>query len=137
MTITPAMVTSAKWQFLTGFHTALHTYRIALFQNSVTLDATSTTYSTTNEVTGSGYTLGGNILTGYVSGTSGVTAYLNWTTNPTWSLSSFSAAGAVIYNTTGSSILGVYDFGQVYTVISSSFFLTFPANGVTAAVRIG
>ena len=67
MAITQSMCTSFKKALLDGemdFSSDTgQTFKIALFTSSATLNATTTAYSTTNEVSGTGYSAGGNTLT--------------------------------------------------------------------------
>ena len=89
MAITQAMCTSFKQALLDGemdfSSDTSQTFKIALFTSSATLDASTTAYATTNEVSGTGYTAGGNTLTISTNPTtSGTTAYLSFS-NTTWS----------------------------------------------------
>src|SRR6056297_1639324 len=102
MAITQAMCTSFKKELLEGIHdfrSGGDVYKIALFTSSASLDASTTTYSTSNEVTGTGYTAGGNTLTNINPTSSGTTAFLDFA-DTTWSSATITAAGAVIYNST-------------------------------------
>lgn len=136
--ITQAFCTSAKQEFLGGEHEAADTYKIALFTSSATLDATTTAYSTTNEITGTGYTAGGVTLAGYTRSTSGTTAWIDWTTDPSWASATITARGAVIYNSTNANkALCVLDFGADQTSTNGTFTIVFPAAAAgTALIRI-
>lgn len=136
MSITQAFVSQAKLAFLTGSHTPLHTYKIALYQPQATLDATTTQYIATQEVTGSGYTGGGQVLATYASGLTGTTGWLDWTVDPSWAASTFTAGGALIWNTSGSQSLAVLNFGASYTATNGTFTVTFPAQGASAIITI-
>jgi len=70
MGITTAICNSFKQEILEGVHASADTYKIALYTDAATLGAATTAYSATNEVSGTGYTAGGETLTGYVSGLS-------------------------------------------------------------------
>ena len=89
-------------------------FKIALYTSSATLDATTTVYSTTNETSGTGYTAGGNTLTigtAPKSDTSGTIAYLDFS-DTTWSSSTITARGALIYKSGGTNpAVAVLDFG--------------------------
>jgi hypothetical protein len=113
------------------------TIKIALYTSSASLDATTTAYTTSNEVTGTGYTAGGETLTGATIGTSGTTAYVDFD-DPEWTSASFTARGALIYNDTlaGNNSVAVLDFGGDFTVSSGTFRIVFPAAGATAILRI-
>ena len=113
------------------------TIKIALYTSSATLGASTTAYTTSNEVTGTGYTAGGVTLTGATIGTSGTTAYVDFD-DPEWTSASFTARGALIYNdtTAGDQSIAVLDFGGDFTVSSGTFRIVFPAAGATAILRL-
>jgi hypothetical protein len=111
-------------------------FKIALYTNAATLDATTAAYTSTGEVSASGYTAGGNTLT--ISqvptvGTSGTTSYLSFS-NVTWT-SSFTARGALIYlaNGTTNPTVCVLDFGSDKSS-SATFTVQFPAITNTSAI---
>lgn len=137
MAITQALTTDAKLRFLRGEHDAANVYKIALYTSAATLDATTTAYSATNEVSGTGYTAGGNTLATYASATSGTTAYLDWA-DTQWTSASFTARGALIYNSsTSNAAIAVLDFGTDKTVTSGTFTIQFPtADATNAIIRI-
>jgi hypothetical protein len=137
MAITQAMCTSFKAEILDEQHDlAADTLKIALFTNSASLDATTTAYSTSNEVSGSGYSAGGETLTSTTVATSGTTAYFD-AADPTWTSASFTARGALIYNSSnGNKAIAVLDFGGDFTVSSGTFQIVFPAAGASAIIRI-
>jgi hypothetical protein len=112
------------------------TIKIALFTSSASLGATTTAYSTSNEVSGSGYSAGGETLTNRVVATSGTTAYFD-ADDPTWTSASFTARGALVYNSSASDkAIAVLDFGGDFTVSSGTFKIVFPAAGTSAIIRI-
>jgi hypothetical protein len=138
MAITQAMCTSFKEDlFQKEQDLDTDTIKIALYTSSASLDATTTAYTTSNEVTGTGYTAGGETLTGATIGTSGTTAYVDFD-DPEWTSASFTARGALIYNDTlaGNNSVAVLDFGGDFTVSSGTFRIVFPAAGATAILRI-
>lgn len=137
MAITQAMCTSFKAEILDEQHDlAADTLKIALFTNSASLDATTTAYSTSNEVSGSGYTAGGETLTSTTVSTTGTTAFFD-ADDPTWTSASFTARGALIYNSSnGNKAIAVLDFGGDFTVSSGTFQIVFPAAGASAIIRI-
>ena len=115
------------------------TFKIALFTSSADLDADTTAYAVTNEASGTGYTAGGATLTIATNptATSG-TAYLTFST-VTWTTSSITARGALIYRSsgTGNNAVAVLDFGADKTTLGSTFTVTFPtADNNTAIVRV-
>jgi hypothetical protein len=142
MAITQAMCTSFKQALLDGemdfSSDTSQTFKIALFTSSATLGASTTAYSTTNEVTGTGYTAGGNTLTISTNPTtSGTTAYLSFS-NTTWSTATITARGALIYQSGGSNpAVAVLDFGGDKTSTAGDFQIQFPtADASNAIIRI-
>ena len=137
MAITQAMCTSFKAEILDEQHDLIaDTIKIALFTSSARLGATTTAYSTSNEVSGSGYSAGGVTLANKVVTTTGTTAYFD-ADDPTWTSASFTARGALIYNSTnGDKAIAVLDFGGDFTVSSGTFKIVFPAAGANAIIRI-
>ena len=137
MAITQAMCTSFKAEILDEQHDLVaDTIKIALFTSSASLGATTTAYSTSNEVSGSGYSAGGVTLANKVVTTTGTTAYFD-ADDPTWTSASFTARGALIYNSTnGDKAIAVLDFGGDFTVSSGTFKIVFPAAGANAIIRI-
>jgi hypothetical protein len=104
-------------------------YKIALYDNAAAFDASTTAYTTNNEVVASGYTAGGLVLTPTVS-YDGTTSFLSFA-NVTWT-ASLTARGALIYKVGGSSIC-VLDFGSNKTS-TSTFTVEFPAASSTTAI---
>jgi len=138
MAITQAMCTSFKEDlFNKEMDLGADTIKIALYTSSATLDATTTAYTATNEVSGSGYTATGYTLQNQVVSTSGTTAYFD-ADDPEWTSASFTTAGALIYNDTlaGKNAIAVLSFGGDFTVTSGTFRIVFPAPGAAAIVRI-
>jgi len=133
-----AFCTSAKVGFLTGTYTPLaHTMKIALYTNSATLDATTTVYSATNEVVGTGYTAGGNTLTGNAISYGGTTAWLTFS-DSSWTTATITARGALIYDSSASNAaIAVLDFGADKTSTAGTFTVQMPvAAASTALIRI-
>jgi len=112
-------------------------FKIALYTNAATLDATTAAYTATGEVSGSGYTAGGQALTvnqvPTVGSGTGTTSYLSFG-NVSWT-SSFTARGALIYleNGTTNPTICVLDFGSDKTS-SSTFTVQFPDPSNTSAI---
>jgi len=116
-------------------------FKIALYTSDATLDATTTAYSVTNEVSGTGYTAGGNTLTigtNPKSDTGSTVAYLNFSST-TWTSSSITARGALIYKSGGTTpAIAVLDFCADKTTLNETFGVTFPVAGATTAIiRVG
>jgi len=137
MAITQAMCTSFKSEILQeGHQLATDTIKIALYTSTASLDATTTAYSSSNEVSGTGYTATGVSLTSTTVSTSGTTAYFD-AADPSWTSASFTARGALIYNSSNSNkAIAVLDFGGDFTVAGGTFKITLPAAGTTAIIRI-
>ena len=137
MAITQAMCTSFKSEILQeGHQLATDTIKIALYTSSASLDATTTAYSTSNEVSGTGYTATGVTLTSTAVSTTGTTAHFD-ADDPTWTSASFTARGALIYNSSNSNkAIAVLNFGGDFTVAGGTFKIVFPAAGSTAIIRI-
>ena len=137
MAITQAMCTSFKAEILDEQHDlAADTIKIALFTSSASLGAGTTAYSTSNEISGTGYTAGGVALTSQTVATSGTTAYFD-AADPAWTSASFTANGALIYNSTNSDkAIVVLAFGGDFTVAGGTFKIVFPAAGASAIIRI-
>ena len=133
-----AFCTSAKVGFLTGTYVPLtDTMKIALYTNSATLDATTTAYTTSNEVVGTGYTAGGNTLTGNAISSGGTTAWITFS-DSIWTTATITARGELIYDSTQSNAaIAVLDFGADKTSTAGTFTVQMPvAAASTALIRI-
>ena len=137
MAISQAMCTSFKAEILDEQHDLVaDTIKIALYTSSASLGAGTTAYSTSNEISGTGYTAGGVALTSKTVSTSGTTAFFD-ADDPTWTSASFTANGALIYNDTNSDkAIAVLAFGGDFTVAGGTFKIVFPAAGTNAIIRI-
>jgi hypothetical protein len=139
MAISQAMCTSFKSELLTAEHnfsaSGGNTFRIALYTSSATLDATTTAYSATNEVSGTGYTAAGNALTNVNPTTSGTTAFTDFA-DTTWSSSTITANGALIYNDSHASdaAVCVLAFGGDKTSTNGDFTIQFPTPDASNAI---
>jgi hypothetical protein len=141
------MCTSFKLQLLTATHaftttqiravTTADTFKIALYTSSATLDASTTVYSATNETTntaGTAYVAGGNTLASATTTSSGTTAYVDFA-DSSWTTASFTARGALIYNSTQSNkSVVVLDFGSDKTASAGTFTIVFPTNDASNAI---
>ena len=139
MAIIQAMCTQFKRDVMLGLHDLdSDTLKIALYTSSATLNATTTAYTTTNEVAnGNGYTTGGVALANasvIINSTSGCFD----SDNPEWTSATFTARGALIYNDTESDLaIAVLDFGGDFSVAGGTFRIVFPAQTAnTSIVRI-
>ncbi len=142
MAITQAMCTSFKRALLDGemdfSSDTAQSYKIALYTSSASLDAATAAYTTSNEVTGTGYSAGGNTLSISTDPTTGgTTAFLSFATT-TWTTATITAAGALIYQAGGSTpAVAVLDFGGDKTSTAGDFQITFPtADATNAIIRI-
>ena len=143
MAITSALCTSFKKELLERKHdfnlTSGHTFKIALYTSSASLDAATTAYTTSNEVVGTGYTAGGIALTNIDPTSSGTTAFVDFA-DVTFSSATITANGALIYNTTtdGSSsttnAVAVISFGGDKTSTNGDFVVQFPAADASNAI---
>ncbi len=114
-----------------------YTYKIALYTAFADLNSQTTTYSTTNEITGTGYTAGGKVLTIIPpdSNSTAQTAFISFLP-VTWSPASFTTRGALIYNSNTGAAVCVLNFGSDKTA-TNTFTVTFPtATSTTAILRI-
>ena len=130
--IVQTQTTSFKTELYTGVHNlSTNTLKVALYSAEADLNEATTVYSTTNEVTGTGYVAGGVTLTGVTINSSGYTAYVNF--NDVVFNASVTARCALIYNVTqGNKSIAILDFGSDKTSIN--FTITMPANTATSAL---
>mgnify|MGYP001195100148 FL=1 len=140
MAITQAMCTSFKKELLEGGHNFKtsgaggDTFNIALYTSSATLGATTTAYTTSNEASGTGYTAKGAVLTNVTPTTGGTTAFVDFD-NVTFSSSTITARGALIFNDTKSdTAVAVLDFGSDKSSTSGDFTIQFPTPDATNAI---
>ena len=133
--IVQTQTTSFKAELYEGIHDLIDdTIKIALFNANADLLASTTAYSTNQEVTGTGYTAGGNTLTGATVRSSGTTAYVSFD-NTTWSSASFTCRGALIYNSSKANrSVAILNFGSDKIVANGTLTIEFPSNEVTSAI---
>jgi len=136
------MCTSFKKEILEAVHNFKNsggdTFKIALYTNSASFNAATTAYTTSNEVSGTGYSAGGNTLTRVDPTTSLTTAFTDFA-DTTWSSSTITARGAMIYNDTasGNPAVVILDFGSDKTSTNGDFTVVFPtADASNAIIRI-
>ena len=147
MAIGQTLATSFKVEILDGIHnfgvgviratTAADTFKIALYSTLATLNSTTTEYTTQDEVTGTGYVAGGNTLVISQAPTSTNTETVAWLNfeNSSWANATFSADGALIYNSTqGNKAVAILNFGSTKTTTNQTFTVTFPASTSSAAI---
>jgi hypothetical protein len=150
------MCTSFKAEIMLCVHdfrnTGGDTFKMALYTSAANIDANTTAYTVTSEVTGTNYTAGGNTLVngGVTASNTSTTAGTGFTTfnNTTWANATITARGALIYNNTPSAngtanttltnaAVAVLDFGADRTSTAGDFTVIFPsATNTTAIIRI-
>jgi hypothetical protein len=131
MAFDQTLTTQAKLVALQALSTG--TLKMALYTANADLGAGTLIYTTANEVVGTGYTAGGNVITGVTVLTSDTTAYLDFN-DVVWSPAGFTARGALIYNTSlGNLAVAVLDFGADKTT-TTTFTVQVPANTATSAL---
>jgi len=145
MSILQTATTSFKVQLFQAVHnfgpTTPNTFKVALYTAAANINTTTTAYTTTNEITGTGYTAGGNTLVISLSPTSGnnssgiPTAYISFN-NTSWTNATFTCRGALIYNSTvsGNPSVAVLDFGSDKTVNNDTFQIIFPTPDANSAI---
>jgi len=138
MAITSAICTSFKQELLVGTHnftaSSGNTFKLALYTSSATLGASTTAYSTTNEVSGTNYTAGGNALTSVTPTTSGTTAICDFA-DLTFGTATVTARGCLIYNSSASDkAVAAIDFGGDKTSTAGNFTIVFPSPTATGAI---
>ena len=137
MAFTGSYVTdSFKEQLLLAVHDfTTDVIKIALYTSSASIDNTTTVYSATNEVSGAGYTAGGNTLTATVT-KQGIYTILDFT-DISWTSASFTCRGALVYNSSkADKSIFVLDFGTDKTVSSGTLTVQFPAADVNNAIAV-
>lgn len=153
MAITQAMTTSFKAEILLAVHdfrsSGGDTFKLALYTSSANIDANTTAYTSSGEITGTNYTAGGAVLTngGVTATNSNSSSGTGFTTfsNLTFANSTITARGALIYNTTPSAngtanttltnaAVAVLDFGSDKISTAGDFTIVFPTNNSTSAI---
>jgi len=144
MSILQTATTSFKIELLQAVHnfgpTTPNTFKVALYTAAADLGSSTTIYSTTNEIVGTGYTAGGNTLvistypTAANNTASVPTAYISFN-NTSWTSATFTARAALIYNVTqGNKSVAVLDFGSDKTVNNDTFQIIFPTPDANSAI---
>lgn len=156
MSITQSMTTSFKAELMLAVHdfraVGGDTFKLALYTSAATLDANTTAYTVTNEVTGTNYTAGGGTLVnlGVVTSNNTASTGTGFTdfSDLTFANATITARGALIYNNTPSAnsnanttltnaAVAVLDFGSDKTSTDGDFTIIFPtATNTTAIIRI-
>ena len=133
------MATSFKKELLGGVHDfSTHVFKLALFTNDAALNAGTTAYATSDEVSGAGYTAGGADLTASTVDSSGTTAFVTFD-DVSWADATLTARGGLLYNSSveGNPAVVVLDFGADKVSNGTTFTVQFPtASADTAVIRI-
>ena len=142
MAITSAICTSFKVEILKAVHnftaSSGNTFNLALYTSDASLGAATTAYTTSNEVSGSGYTAKGNALTSVTPVADSTTAVCDFNV-VSYTDATFTANGCMIYNdsASGDPACVVVAFGGDKTVTSGTFTIQFPtADATNAIIRI-
>lgn len=142
MAITQALCSSFKKEILEGVHNFApgeDIFKIALYTNTASLDASTTVYTVSNEVVGANYVAGGAILTNngvVLGGVGNSVAYVDFA-DAVWANSTITARGALIYNATNANkAVAVLNFGVDYSSSNGDFTVVFPAPTFNTAVII-
>lgn len=140
MAIAQGIANSFKAELAQGIHNfgaAGDQFYIALYTSAASLSASTTIYTTSGEVVGTGYTAGGKLLTNVTPVLSGAIAIIDFS-DVTWSASTITARGALIYNATdGNKAIAVLDFGSDRVSTASDFVIQFPTpDSANAILRL-
>ena len=139
MAITSAICNSFKTEILTGTHnfssSGGNTFNLALYTSSATLSKSTTAYTTSEEVSGSGYTAKGNALTSVTPALSTDTAVCDFA-DTSFTSASFTARGCLIFNdsASGDPAVCAIDFGGDKTSTAGDFTIVFPGATATGAI---
>ena len=141
MAISSTLTTSFKKELLLGNHNFANSggddFKLALYTSSATLGATTTSFTTTGQASGTNYTSGGSALTNVTPTTSGTTAFCDFN-DLTFGTATITARGCMIYNSSDSNkSVATIDFGGDKTSTAGDFTIVFPAAASgTAIIRI-
>jgi hypothetical protein len=133
------MCTSFKVELMTATHNFTNstgnTFNIAMYDNSASFTAATTAYTATNEVSGAGYSAKGNVLVNVTPTSTSTTAFTDFG-DSTWSSSTITARGAMIFNDTasGDPSVVILDFGSDKSSSSGDFTIVFPTGDSTSAI---
>ena len=133
------MCTSFKVELMTATHNFTNstgnTFNIAMYDNSASFTAATTAYTASNEVTGTAYVAKGNTLVNVTPTSSSTTAFTDFG-DSTWSSSTITARGAMIFNddASGDPSVVILDFGSDKSSSSGDFTIVFPTGDATSAI---
>jgi len=134
MSIVQTQTTSFKKELYQAIHDlTTDVLKVALYTGNADLNEDTTVYTTSNEITGTGYSAGGVVITGVTIGGSGYTAFVNFN-NVQWNPGGFTARCALIYNSSKANrSIAVLDFGSDKTS-TNTFTIVMPVNNATSAL---
>lgn len=132
--ILQTQTTSFKAELYQGIHDLpTDTIKLALYTAEADLNEATTAYTTSNEISGTGYTAGGKVVTGISVSSSGFTAWVSFD-NVVWDPASFTARCALLYNASKANrSIAVIDFGSDKTG-TNTFTVTMPGSTATTAL---
>jgi len=132
--IVQTQTTSFKAELYQGIHDlTTDTLKLALYTADANLDASTTVYTSANEIAGTGYSAGGNVVTGAAISSSGYTAWVTFN-NVLWVPAAFTTRCALLYNASKANrSIAVLDFGSDKTC-TNTFTVTMPGNTATTAL---
>lgn len=139
MTITTSIQTSYKKELYEALHdfnaSGGNVFKLALFTSAVTLNAATTIFTVTNEVSGTGYTSGGGTLTNIDPANGGTKGFIDFV-DLVFSTATITTAGCQIYNSTnGGRSVQVHDFGGDKSSSAADFTIQFPVADSTNAIQ--
>ena len=138
MAITTVIQTSFKkeiYEALHDFNTAGNAFKLALYTSAATIDATTTIYSVTNEISGTGYTAGGGALTNNEPANGGTKGFIDFD-DLVFTTATITARGCLIYNSTnGNRAVQSHDFGADKSSSAANFTIQFPVADATNAIQ--
>lgn len=137
MALSQGVTDSFLQEILQGVHLSGDTYKIALYSSAATMGKTTTVYSSTNEITGTGYSAGGATLSGFAVSFDTGKIILDFS-DVSWTTSTITARGALIYNSSRSNkSVMVIDFGADKVSTAGTFAIVFPAAAAaTGLIRL-
>ena len=133
------MCTSFKVELMTATHNFTNStgddFKIAMYDNSASFTAATTAYTASNEVTGTAYVAKGNTLVNVTPTSTSTTAFTDFG-DSTWSTSTITARGAMIFNDTavGDPSVVILDFGSDKSSSAGDFTIVFPTGDATSAI---
>lgn len=133
-----AFTTSFKGQLLGLTWAAADVMKMALYTQAgqTNFGAATTVYTTSGEISGTGYSAGGTTLSGFGVGTSGTTGYMDWSTDPNWTTSTLTSDMALIYNSSRSNAAMAVLLFTSTSSTNGTFTVQLPAPGATAVITI-